>query len=289
MASDTSASAIESFNIEDPDLPKPIKKAALGSGNYPYEHKLDKKEYASHLVALQKQLVRLQDHLQQSGERVALVFEGRDSAGKGGAIKRYVQHINPRINRVVALPKPSDRERGEWYFQRYVTHLPSAGETTLFDRSWYNRAGVERVMGFCTPAETEAFLIAAPRFERMIVDDGIHLFKFWLNIGREMQLKRFHARRHDPLKVWKLSPVDLKALDKWDDYTAARDAMLHATDSPQAPWTVILANDKRRSRISVIQTVLNGLDYDGKDEAAIGPIDTKVVMSARAFLNRETD
>lgn len=281
--------AVDTFDIEDPDLPKSVRKAALGSSGYPYEHKLDKDEYASHLIALQKQLVRLQTHLQTTGQRVALVFEGRDAAGKGGTIKNYLSYLNPRVNRIAALPKPSDRERGEWYFQRYVSHLPSEGETTLFDRSWYNRAGVERVLGFCTPAESASFLIAAPRFERMIVEDGIHLFKFWLDIGREMQVKRFHDRRHDPLKVWKLSPVDLKALEKWDDYSAARDDMLAATDAPYAPWTVILSNDKRRARIGAIQTVLSALDFEGKHEASIGPIDKKVVMDAQTFLKRSGD
>lgn len=282
-------SAVDTFDIDNPDLPKAINKAALSSSNYPYKHKLDKDEYASHLIALQKQLIHLQAHLQANDGRVVLIFEGRDAAGKGGAIKRYLQHLNPRVNRIAALPKPSDRERGEWYFQRYVDRLPSAGETTLFDRSWYNRAGVERVMGFCTPAQSAAFLISAPRFERMVVDDGISVFKFWLDIGQEMQFKRFHDRRHDPLKVWKLSPVDLKALDKWDAYSEARDDMLEATDSPHAPWTVILSNDKRRSRLAVIQTVLSGLDFSGKDADAIGPIDNKIVMDAQTFLKRERD
>ncbi len=289
MASSSNAPATFAFDIEDPELPKAIRKAALGSSGYPYDHKLDKDEYASHLIALQKQLVRLQTHLQVTGQRIALIFEGRDAAGKGGTIKHYLEHLNPRINRIAALPKPSDREQGEWYFQRYIDHLPSAGETTLFDRSWYNRAGVEAVMGFCSPAETASFLIAAPRFERMIVDDGIHLFKFWLDIGKEMQLLRFHDRRHDPLKVWKLSPVDLKALDKWDEYSDARNEMLEATDSPHAPWTVILSNDKRRTRLAAIQTVLAALDYDGKNDAAIGPIDKKIVMDAQTFLKREKE
>ena len=287
MASNNAASPGTVFDIDDPELPKAIRKAAFTSAGFPYDHKLDKDEYASHLIALQKQLVRMQMHNQQVGRRIVLVFEGRDAAGKGGAIKRYMENLNPRVNRIAALPKPSDRERGEWYFQRYINHLPSAGETTLFDRSWYNRGGVEPVMGFCTPAESASFLIAAPRFERMLVDDGIHLFKFWLNIGKEMQLMRFHERRHDPLKVWKLSPIDLKALDKWDEYSLARDEMLEATDSPHAPWTVILANDKRRSRIAVIQTVLAALDYEGKNEAAIGPIDTKVVMDVPRFLDKQ--
>ncbi len=282
-------SEIDGFDIENPKLPKSIRKAALGSSGYPYSEKLDKKDYASHLIALQKQLVRLQTHAQKTDMRIALVFEGRDSAGKGGTIKRYLEYLNPRVNRIAALPKPSDRERGEWYFQRYIPHLPSTGETTLFDRSWYNRGGVEPVMGFCTPDEADAFLIAVPRFEHMIVHDGIHLFKFWLDIGREMQLMRFHARRHNPLKVWKLSPIDLKALDKWDDYSAARDRMLEASDSSYAPWTVVLANDKKRARLAVIQTVLDALDYEGKDVEAIGTIDDTIVMDAKSFLRRDRE
>ncbi len=288
MSSEHNASDITAFDIENPVLPKQIRKAALGSNGYPYEHKLDKKEYASHLLALQKQLIRLQNHAQATGMRIALVFEGRDAAGKGGTIKRYLEFLNPRTNRIAALPRPSDRERGEWYFQRYIPHLPSAGETTLFDRSWYNRAGVEAVMGFCTPDETTAFLTAAPHFEHMIVHDGIHLFKFWLDIGREMQLFRFHDRRHDPLKAWKLSPIDLKALDHWEGYSRARDAMLKATDTSYAPWSIVLSNDKKRARVAVIQTVLDALDYDGKDEDAIGRIDGKIVMNTRKFL-RWTD
>ena len=287
MSAEHTSSEKNGFDIEDPKLPKHIRKAALGSSNYPYEEKLDKKEYASHLIALQKQLVLLQAHAQKTDMRIALVFEGRDAAGKGGTIRRYLRYLNPRINRIAALPKPSDRERGEWYFQRYVPHLPSTGETTLFDRSWYNRAGVEPVMGFCTPDETEQFLVAVPRFEHMLTHDGIRLFKFWLDIGREMQFMRFHERRHDPLKVWKLSPIDFKALDKWDEYSAARDRMLEASDSAYAPWTVVLANDKRRLRLSVIQTVLTALDFEGKDEDVIGAIDDKIAMDAMTFLRRD--
>ncbi len=184
----------------------------------------------------------------------------------------------------VALPKPSDRERTQWYFQRYVDWMPAAGEQVLFDRSWYNRAGVEPVMGFCTPEETEKFLEEVPDFEKMLVRDGVHLFKFWLAIGREMQLKRFHDRRHDPLKIWKLSPVDMEALKKYDDYSRARDRMLEASDSQHAPWTVVLNNDKARGRLAVIRTVLHGLDYAGKDEKLIGEIDRKITMSAEHFL-----
>ncbi|KFC61252.1 hypothetical protein FF80_04043 [Devosia sp. LC5] len=274
----------EGFDIEDPNLPKAIEKHAMRSGGYPYEDKLDNKIYEAEMYALQKQLVLLQAHLAASGERVMLVFEGRDAAGKGGTIKRYLENLNPRYNLIAALPKPNDRERTQWYFQRYVDWLPAAGETVLFDRSWYNRAGVEPVMGFCTPEQTEAFLDEAPEFEKRITKDGIHLFKFWLSIGREMQLKRFHDRRHDPLKVWKLSPIDLEALGKWDAYSAARDVMLERTDSKHAPWTVIRANDKKRGRLNVIRTVLDALDYQGKSPKAIGEIDPKIRLSADAFL-----
>jgi len=275
---------INNFDINDPILAKAIKNNILNSGNYPYAKKLKRAVYDEQLYDLQRELVKLQAHLQKTDARIAIVFEGRDSAGKGGAIKNYLLNLNPRHNRVVALPKPSDREQGQWYFQRYVKHLPAAGETALFDRSWYNRAGVEPVMGFCTPEQTKHFLGEAPRFEKMIVDDNIHLFKFWLNIGREMQLKRFHDRRHDPLKIWKLSPIDLKALDKWDDYTQARNAMLKNTNSKHAPWRVILANDKRRARLEIIRYVLSNIDYEDKSQDKIGLIDKKTSLSASQFL-----
>lgn len=273
------------FDLENPDLPKAISKAALGSGGYPYDDKMDKHDYAEELLDLQRELVKLQAAIGITGQRIAVVFEGRDSAGKGGTIQRIMEHINPRTNKIVALPKPNDRERSQWYFQRYVPHLPAAGEMALFDRSWYNRAGVEPVMGFCSEAEHEQFLQQAPRFEHMLVDDGIYLFKFWLEIGREMQLKRFHARRHDPLKVWKLSPVDLKALGQWDEYTKARDQMLPATDTPQAPWTVIRANDKKRARLNVIRTILSQFEYEGRDFKCIGSIDRKIVLSPAQYLS----
>ena len=202
---------------------------------------------------------------QATGKRIMAVFEGRDAAGKGGAILAASAYMNPRSARVVALTKPTETERGQWYFQRYVSHFPTAGEFVLFDRSWYNRAGVEPVMGFCTKDEYELFMKQVPRFEKMIVQDIIHFFKFWLNIGREMQLKRFHDRRHDPLKVWKLSPMDIAALKKWDDYTDKRDRMLKETHTDAAPWTVVLANDKRRARINLLRHILRTLDYDGKD------------------------
>ena len=275
---------LEGFDIDNPRLPKAIRKHAMTSGGYPYEDKLERSKYEAHMYGLQKQLVRLQDHVARSGERIILVFEGRDAAGKGGTIKTYLEYLNPRYNLIAALPKPNDRERTQWYFQRYVDWLPAAGETVLFDRSWYNRAGVEPVMGFCTPEQTEVFLEEAPEFEKRLTNDGIRLFKFWLSIGQEMQLKRFHDRRHDPLKVWKLSPVDLAALGKWDAYSAASDVMLRRTDTAHAPWTVIRANDKRRARIAVIQTVLDGIDYADKDEKAIGAVNGQIRMSAPEFL-----
>jgi polyphosphate kinase 2 len=274
----------DDFDIENPQLPKSIRKGAMRSGGYPYDDKLDGALYEAQMYALQKQLVLLQAHLAASGERVMIVFEGRDAAGKGGTIKTYLDNLNPRNNIIAALPKPNNRESTQWYFQRYVDWMPAAGETVLFDRSWYNRAGVERVMGFATAAQTEHFLEEAPEFEKRITRDGIHFFKFWLSIGREMQLKRFHDRRHDPLKVWKLSPIDIEALSRWDAYSAARDEMLARTDSDHAPWTVVRTNDKRRGRIAVIQHVLHHLPFDGLDKTAVGEIDPKIVMRAPDFL-----
>ncbi len=274
----------KAFDIEDPELPDWIEEEALGSGDFPYDKKMRNRVYRPHLHALQVELVKLQTHLQTRGERVVIVFEGRDAAGKGGAIKSYTQFLNPRYNRITALPKPNDRQSTEWYFQRYITHMPAGGETVLFDRSWYNRGVVEPVMGFCSPEDTVRFLAEAPRFEQMLVNDGIHLFKFWLDIGQEMQLKRFHARRHNPLKVWKLSPVDIKALKHWDDYTSARDQMLLSTHSDYAPWVVVRFNDKKRGRLALIQTVLGALDYEGKKFDKIGTPDPLIARSATAFL-----
>ncbi len=275
----------DQFNIDNPVLPKAIKKGALHSGNFPYAKKLKREAYDAELSKLHLELVKLQSHLQNSKQRIAIVFEGRDSAGKGGAIKTYLQNISPRHNRIIALPKPSDRERSQWYFQRYARHLPASGESVLFDRSWYNRAGVEPVMGFGTPEQTKHFLREAPNFEKMIVDDNIHFFKFWLNIGREMQLKRFHDRRHNPLKMWKLSPIDIEALNKWDDYSTARNKMLEATNTRHAPWTVILANDKKRARLEVMRSVLSRLEYEDKEPKNIGNIDVKINMNGKKFLS----
>jgi polyphosphate kinase 2 len=276
------------FDLENPKLPKSIKEAAMRSGGYPYPDKMDDEAYQAELQDVWLQLALLHEHVARTKPRILMVFEGRDAAGKGGTIKTYLENLNPRFNMSVALPKPSDREAAQWYFQRYVDWLPAAGETVMFDRSWYNRAGVEPVMGFCTPEQTTKFLAEAPRFEEMLAEDGIQLFKFWLSIGREMQMKRFHDRRHDPLKRWKLSPVDLKAIEKFDEYSAARDRMLAATHTDRAPWTVVLGNDKRRERLNVIRSVLHRLDYDGKDTRQIGPIDPRIVFNAPAFLARQT-
>ena len=272
------------FDIDDPNLPDWIDNKAFGSDDYPYEKKLDDDEYEETLEQLQIELVKVQFWQQKTGKRIMAVFEGRDAAGKGGAIHATMSNMNPRSARIVALTKPTETERGQWYFQRYVATFPTASEFVLFDRSWYNRAGVEPVMGFCTPEQYEKFLKATPRFEKMIVSDDIQLFKFWLNIGREMQLKRFHDRRHDPLKVWKLSPMDIAALNKWDDYTEKRDRMLKETHTDQAPWTVVRGNDKRRARLNLIRHILTTLDYEGKDEKAIGEIDDRIVGSGPGFL-----
>ncbi|KKX31887.1 polyphosphate kinase 2 [Rhizobium sp. LC145] len=272
------------FDIDDPKLPGWIEDKALASGDYPYDDKMDKDKYNKELEKLQIELVKVQFWLKATGKRLMALFEGRDAAGKGGTIFSIHAYLNPRSARVVALNKPTETEAGEWYFQRYIAHFPTAGEIVLFDRSWYNRAGVEPVMGFCTPQQYKDFLKATPRFEDTIVDEGILFHKFYLSIGREMQLKRFHDRRHDPLKVWKLSPMDIAALNKWDDYTEKRDVMLERTHKDQAPWVVVRANDKRRARINVIRHILRSLDYEGKDKQAIGEIDGKILGTGPGFL-----
>ena len=265
-------------------LPDEIAVAALGSGGFPYDEKLGEKRYEKDLRRLQIELVKLLNWTKAKGERVAIVFEGRDAAGKGGAIQRLTQHLNPRQARVVALSKPSPVEAGQWYFQRYAAHMPSRGEMAIFDRSWYNRAGVERVFGFCTPQETDRFLVEAPQFEAMLTRDGVRLFKFFLTIGREMQFKRLFDRWNDPLDRWKISDLDARALEKWNDYSVAIERMLRETDSEATPWTVIRANDKRRSRLEVIRHVLDALPYDDKDKSAVGKPDRKIALSAAAFL-----
>ena len=275
---------LRSFDIDDPVLPDWVDENKLSAGDFPYDKKMKREEYDAVLEALQVELVKVQFWLQATGKRVMAVFEGRDAAGKGGAIFATRAYLNPRYARIVALTKPTETERGQWYFQRYISHFPTAGEFVLFDRSWYNRAGVEPVMGFCTPEEHKRFLKETPRLEKMLVHEDVHLFKFWLDIGRETQIERFHDRRHSPLKCWKLSDMDIAALTKWDDYTDKRDEMLEKTHTDAAPWTVVRANDKRRARVNLIRHILNALDYDGKDKKAIGEIDGKILGSGPGFL-----
>ncbi|QWW68262.1 polyphosphate kinase 2 [Rhizobium sp. WYJ-E13] len=272
------------FDIDDPALPDWVDEHALESGGYPYKKKLEEDEYLRELRKLQIELVKVQFWLQATGKRVMALFEGRDAAGKGGSIQASSAHMNPRLARVVALSKPTEREQGQWYFQRYIAQFPTSGEFVLFDRSWYNRAGVEPVMGFCTPKQYEDFLHQAPQLEKIIAHEGIFFFKFYLDIGREMQIKRFHDRRHDPLAVWKLSSMDIAALTKWGDYSEKRDRMLKETHTQFAPWTVIRANDKRRARLNLIRHMLKTMDYDGKDKDAIGTLDDKIIGSGPGFL-----
>ncbi|GAA3059316.1 polyphosphate kinase 2 [Rhizobium viscosum] len=272
------------FNIDDPVLPDWVDEHALESADYPYKKKLKDDEYLDELRKLQAELVKVQFWLQATGKRVMALFEGRDAAGKGGAIQASSAHMNPRLARTVALAKPTEREQGQWYFQRYIAQFPTSGEFVLFDRSWYNRAGVEPVMGFCTPRQYEDFLNQAPQVEKVIAHEGIFFFKFYLDIGREMQIKRFHDRRHDPLAVWKLSSMDIAALTKWGDYSEKRDRMLKETHTQFAPWTVIRANDKHRARLNLIRHMLKTMDYDGKDKDAIGDLDDKIIGSGPGFL-----
>ncbi|MCG6113827.1 MAG: polyphosphate kinase 2 [Mesorhizobium sp.] len=270
---------VRTFDIDDPKLAGWAERRHLSADGYPYKARLKRKEYEATLTALQIELVKLQYWLQATGERVLSIFEGRDAAGKGGTIFVLRQYMNPRSARNVALTKPTETERGQWYFQRHVAHFPTSGEFVTFDRSWYNRAGVEPVMGFCTPEENARFLTEVPGFERSITDDGIRFFKFWLNIGQETQLKRFHDRRHDPLKTWKFSPIDVAGLTRWDDYSRARDAMFRHTHTDHAPWTVIRANDKRRARLAAIRHILLSIPYEGRDLEVIGEQDETIISN----------
>jgi len=256
------------------------KKKIFTDANYPYEDKMKTKEYEALKQDLQIELLKMQNWVKETGQRVVILFEGRDAAGKGGAIKRIMEHLNPRGARVVALEKPTEDEMGQWYFQRYIKHLPSKGEIVLFDRSWYNRAGVERVMSFCKANEYLEFMRQAPELERMLVRSGITLFKLWFSVSRNEQFRRFQQRREDPLKQWKLSPIDLASLDKWKDYTEAKEAMFFYTDTADAPWTVIKSDCKKRARINVMRHLLNSLDYPNKDKSFAIPPDDLIVGSA---------
>jgi polyphosphate kinase 2 len=256
-----------------------------GPGTYPYRNRMSRKAYEREKYRLQVELLKLQAWVKDTGARVVILFEGRDAAGKGGTIKRFMEHLNPRGARVVALEKPTEVERGQWYFQRYVTHLPTAGEIVLFDRSWYNRAGVERVMGFCTDHEYQEFLRQAPEFEHSLTRSGVHLLKFWFSVTREEQRRRFVERERHPLKQWKLSPIDLASLDKWDDYTRAKEAMFLHTDTAEAPWTVIKSDCKKRARLNTLRYVLHSVPYDGKDVERIGALDPLLVGRADIVLD----
>jgi polyphosphate kinase 2 len=256
---------------------------------YPYDERLDRATYEADKRLLQIELIKLQAWVRETGQRVVLVFEGRDAAGKGGTIKRFTEHLNPRGARIVALEKPTEREQSQWYLQRYVQHLPAAGEIVFFDRSWYNRAGVERVMGFCTPDQYTEFLRQAPAFEKMLVNDGIHVIKFWFSVSRAEQLTRFTIRQIDPVRQWKLSPMDLASLDKWDAYTAAKEAMFRRTDTKHSPWTVVKSNDKKRARLEAMRHVLHRFDYPGKDVEVVRAPDPLVVGAAADLFDADND
>jgi polyphosphate kinase len=247
---------------------------------YPYDFRLKRDEYETEKRLLQIELLKLQNWTKDVGERLVILFEGRDAAGKGGTIKRFMEHLNPRGARVVALEKPNSREQTEWYFQRYILHLPAGGEIVMFDRSWYNRAGVERVMGYCTEEQYEEFLTQAPVFEQMLVSTGIRLFKLWFSVSRGEQHTRFLIRRIDPVRRWKLSPTDVSSLSHWDDYTDAKERMFVATDTDFAPWTVVKSNDKRRGRLNAMRYVLSAMNYEGKDQDIVGTPDPLIVGPA---------
>ncbi|MFP5325027.1 MAG: polyphosphate kinase 2, partial [Gammaproteobacteria bacterium] len=266
--------------------PDEVLSADWRSGGYPYKNLMSRKAYEQQKYRLQVELLKLQAWVKETKQRVVILFEGRDAAGKGGTIKRFMEHLNPRGARVVALEKPTEVERGQWYFQRYVQHLPTAGEIVLFDRSWYNRAGVERVMGFCSDDEYQEFMRQAPQFERQLVRSGVHLIKFWFSVSREEQRRRFKERNLHPLKQWKLSPIDMASLDKWNDYTKAKEAMFFETDTADAPWTVINSDCKKRARLNAMRYVLQKLPYDRKDSSNIGNLDSLIVGRAHVVYER---
>jgi polyphosphate kinase 2 len=259
---------------------------AFETGEYPYKKKIKRPEYEAEKAQLQAELLKVQHWAQETGQKFVLLFEGRDAAGKGGTIKRFMEHLNPRDARVVALNKPTDRERGQWYFQRYVQHLPTDGEIVLYDRSWYNRAGVERVMGFCEPNEYLEFMRQTPNFERMLCNSGIRMYKYWFSVTREEQRRRFKSRETDPLKQWKLSPIDKASLNKWVDYTEAKEAMFFYTDTADAPWTVIKSNDKKRARLNCMRHFLSTIDYPGKDHSVATAPDPLIVSGAQRVIHK---
>ncbi|MBT4793212.1 MAG: polyphosphate kinase 2 [Halobacteriovoraceae bacterium] len=255
-------------------------KGSMVNKNYPYKSKIRRKAYEEKKSDLQVELVKLQNWMRKTGNRVVMIFEGRDAAGKGGTIKRFTEHLNPRGARVVALEKPSVKELGQWYFQRYIQHLPTSGEMVFFDRSWYNRAGVEKVMGFCSPQEYLEFIEQVSAFEKMLINSGITVVKFWFSVSREEQLRRFISRTHDPLKQWKLSPMDVASLGRWEEYTEAKESMFYHTDKSYSPWNVIRSDDKKRARLNAMRHVLDQFDYDNKDHRTIIPIDHQIIGRA---------
>lgn len=259
---------------------------AFETGRYPYARKMGRRQYEQEKAALQAELLKVQLWAQETQQKFVLLFEGRDAAGKGGTIKRFTEHLNPRFARVVALNKPTEIEKTQWYFQRYLTHLPSGGEMVFYDRSWYNRAGVERVMGFCTPNEYLEFMRQAPEVERMLVRSDIHLSKYWFSVTQDEQRRRFESRAEDPLKRWKLSPIDKASLNKWDDYTEAKEAMFFYTDTADAPWTIVKSNDKKRARLNTMRHFLYGLDYPDKDGSIVGEVDPLIVGTASHVIHR---
>ena len=259
---------------------------AFEAGRYPYARLLGRIAYETEKARLQAELLKVQIWAQETGQKFVILMEGRDAAGKGGTIKRFMEHLNPRYARTCALTKPSDVEKGQWFFQRYIAHLPTAGEMVFYDRSWYNRAGVERVMGFCSPTEYLEFMRQAPELERMLVRSGIRLYKYWFSVTREEQRARFMARETDPLKMWKLSPIDKASLDRWDDYTEAKEAMFFYTDTADAPWTIVKSNDKRRARLEAMRFFLAALPYPGKDHAVVHAPDPLIVGGAGHVIGR---
>lgn len=255
-------------------------------GRYPYKNRMSRKNYEAQKYELQVELLKMQKWVKETGQKIVILFEGRDAAGKGGTIKRFMEHLNPRGAKVIALEKPTEQEAGQWYFQRYINHLPTKGEIVLFDRSWYNRAGVERVMGFCTDAQYNDFMRQVPEFEKHLISSGIQLIKFWFSVSRDEQRRRFSEREAHPLKQWKLSPIDKASLDKWDDYTLAKEAMFFNTDSAESPWIVIKSDDKKRARLNAMRYVLNRIPYANKDENVIGSIDPLIVGRAGALYEK---
>ena len=287
--SDPAKPGADSASDEFPKVTTDEVRHAFETGEYPYKKKLKRKVYEKEKAKLQVELLKVQHWVRETGQKIIIVFEGRDAAGKGGTITRFMEHLNPRSARVVALDKPTERERGQWYFQRYIEQLPTAGEMVLYDRSWYNRAGVERVMGFCTPMEYLEFMRQVPDLEQMLVRSGSMLFKYWFSVTRPEQRRRFESRQRDPLKRWKLSPVDKASFNKWDEYTEAKEAMFFYTDTADAPWVIIKSDNKKRARLNCMRHFLASLDYPGKDESVVGAPDPLIVGPASHVVHKRDD